>query len=120
MEYPPSSARAAPAAWAALEVRHLRALQSVVAAGSFHGAAAHLGYTQSAVSAQIRALERLAGARLLERTRGSRRIRLTREGAILLRYASEIVTLSELVFSQLLAGEPRPSSGAAGTPVSGA
>jgi len=52
----------------------------VVAAGSFNAAAARLGYTQSAVSAQIRTLERLVGMRLLDRSRGVEGVRLTKAG----------------------------------------
>jgi DNA-binding transcriptional LysR family regulator len=92
-------------AWPGVELRHLIALQAVVAAGSFNGAAARLGYTQSAVSAQIRALERLIGVRVLDRSRGARSISLTREGQILLRYATEIVAKFEAAAAHLLGGE---------------
>ena len=81
--------------WLGIELRHLVALQAVVAAGSFNAAALRLGYTQSAVSAQIRSLERLTGVRVLERSRGARSLALTREGAILLRYATEIIARFE-------------------------
>ena len=91
-------------AWPGVELRHLIALQAVVAAGSFNGAAARLGYTQSAVSAQIRALERLIGVRVLDRSRGARSIGLTKEGTILLRYAAEIVAKFEAAAAQLLGG----------------
>jgi DNA-binding transcriptional LysR family regulator len=108
MQYP--SASAAPprvpfparTAWPGVELRHLIALQAVVAAGSFNGAAARLGYTQSAVSAQIRALERLVGVRVLDRSRGARGVAPTREGAILLRYATEIVGRFEAAAAHLL------------------
>jgi DNA-binding transcriptional LysR family regulator len=82
----------------------------VVAAGSFNGAAARLGYTQSAVSAQIRALERLIGVRVLDRSRGARGVTLTKEGAILLRYATEIVARFEAAAGHLLGGV-HPSTG---------
>ena len=93
-------------AWPGVELRHLIALQAVVAAGSFNGAAARLGYTQSAVSAQIRALERLIGVRVLDRSRGARSIGLTKEGTVLLRYATEIVAKFEAAAAHLLAGVP--------------
>ena len=80
------------------------ALQAVVAAGSFNSAAARLGYTQSAVSAQIRTLERLVGARLLDRSRGVKGVRLTKDGTILLQYASEIVARFESAAEHLLEG----------------
>lgn len=85
-------------------VRHLIALQAVVAAGSFNAAAARLGYTQSAVSAQIRTLERLVGMRLLDRSRGVEGVRLTKEGTILLQYASDIVARFEAASDHLLCG----------------
>ena len=53
--------------WGALEVRHVRAFATVVDEGSFSGAARELGYTQSAVSQQIIALERIVGAPVLRR-----------------------------------------------------
>lgn len=91
--------------WPGVELRHLIALQAVVAAGSFNGAAARLGYTQSAVSAQIRALERLIGVRVIDRSRGARSISLTREGQILLRYSTEIVARFEAAAAHLLGGD---------------
>src|SRR3954463_3484887 len=57
-----------------LDVKRLRVLREVAAQGSFSAAADALSYTQSAVSQQIAALEREAGARLVERSaRGGRR-----------------------------------------------
>jgi DNA-binding transcriptional LysR family regulator len=90
--------------WPGVELRHLVALQAVVAAGSFNSAAARLGYTQSAVSAQIRTLERLVGARLLDRSRGVKGVRLTKDGTILLHYATEIVARFESAAEHLLEG----------------
>src|SRR6267154_1169042 len=51
-----------------LDVKRLRVLREVAARGSFSGAADALSYTQSAISQQIAALEREAGARLVERS----------------------------------------------------
>jgi DNA-binding transcriptional LysR family regulator len=73
-----------------VEVRHLAALEAVAAAGSFHGAADRLGYTQSAVSQQVAALERIVGQRLVERPGGPRPVSLTAAGAVLLRHAEAI------------------------------
>jgi DNA-binding transcriptional LysR family regulator len=95
-------------AWPGVELRHLIALQAVVAAGSFNAAAARLGYTQSAVSAQIRTLERLVGMRLLDRSRGVKGVTLTREGEILLQYASDIVARFEAASEHLLGGRGDP------------
>ena len=47
----------------------LRVLREVAQAGSFSAAARALGYTQSAVSRQVAALEAVAGRRLFERSR---------------------------------------------------
>jgi DNA-binding transcriptional LysR family regulator len=66
----------------------LRVLRAVADRGSFTAAARELGYTQSAVSRQIAALERETGATLLERIGG---VRLTSEGLILLRHARVIL-----------------------------
>jgi DNA-binding transcriptional LysR family regulator len=53
-------------------------------------AAARLGYTQSAVSQQVAALERALGKRLLERTQGRGPIELTPAGRILMRCAESV------------------------------
>lgn len=66
-----------------LETRHLQALDAIVTTGTFGRAAQHLGYTQSAVSQQIAALERAVGGALFDRTGGSRRAVLTPLGQVL-------------------------------------
>jgi len=63
--------------WAGLELRHLIALEAIAEQGSFHRAATHIGYSPSAVSQQIAALERIVGEQLIERFGGSRPVRLT-------------------------------------------
>ena len=75
----------------AAELRHLAALDAVVEEGSFARAAARLGYTQSALSQQIGALERIVGMRLLERRSGRSPLGPTDAGALLLRHADRIV-----------------------------
>jgi DNA-binding transcriptional LysR family regulator len=77
--------------WRELEVRHLEALRTVARRGSFHAAAADLGYTQSAVSQQIAALERIVGASLFDRPGGRRPIALTQAGELLLRHADAML-----------------------------
>ena len=74
-----------------LEIKHLRALRAVVEEGSFGAAAIRLGYTQSAVSQQIAALERVVGTRLFDRPGGPRRVRLTRAGELLDHHATSIL-----------------------------
>jgi DNA-binding transcriptional LysR family regulator len=72
-----------------LESRRLRVLLEVARTGSLAGAAAQLGYTPSAVSQQIRALERELGTVVLDR-RG-RGTALTEPGSALVAHAQRIV-----------------------------
>ena len=67
----------------------LRVLHEVARAGSFSAAASTLGYTQSAVSRQVAALEAVAGRRLFER--GRHGVILTPAGARLLPRAIRIL-----------------------------
>jgi DNA-binding transcriptional LysR family regulator len=76
--------------WLGLDLRHLVALKAIADEGSFGKAAEKLGYTQSAISQQIAALERIVGLRLIERPGGPRPISLTEAGRILLRHAGAI------------------------------
>ncbi|MGW2858890.1 LysR family transcriptional regulator [Streptomyces sp. SDr-06] len=70
----------------------LRVLREVAERGTFTAAAGALGYTQSAVSRQVAALEQAAGARLFDRHPGG--VRLTAAGRALLRHA--VVALDAL------------------------
>ncbi len=76
--------------WHGVELRHLAALEAIDKAGSFSGAGARMGYSQSAISGQIATLERLVGARLVTRLRGSRKVAITPEGQVLLDHAKVI------------------------------
>jgi DNA-binding transcriptional LysR family regulator len=76
-----------PSQWAGLELRHLLALRAIVEQGSFHKAAAHLDYSQSGISQQIAALERIVGERLIDRPGGSRPVQLTEVGHVVLDHA---------------------------------
>jgi DNA-binding transcriptional LysR family regulator len=67
----------------------LRVLREVAHAGSFSAAADALGYTQSAVSRQVAALEAIAGRRLFERSR--RGVTLTPAGLRLLPRAIRVL-----------------------------
>jgi molybdate transport repressor ModE-like protein len=95
--------------WPGVEIRLLVALQAVAAEGSFSHAARKLGYTQSAVSGQIIALERAVGARLLDRVRGARSVELTSEGRILVQHASVITARLGAAQAEIeaLRGSPR-------------
>jgi molybdate transport repressor ModE-like protein len=79
-----------PDSWLGIELRHFLALEAVAREGSFGKAAHSLGYTQSAVSQQIAALERITGQRLVERPGGPKPVSLTEAGRLLLRHADAI------------------------------
>ena len=67
----------------------LRVFREVAERGTLTAAASALGYTQSAVSRQIAALERAAGVPLLERRYDG--VRLTSAGRLVLRHAAVVV-----------------------------
>ena len=79
-----------PDRWLGVELRHFLALEAVAREGSFGKAALALGYTQSAVSQQIAALERIVGQRLVERPGGPKPVSLTEAGRLLLKHADAI------------------------------
>jgi len=79
-----------PDSWLGVELRHFLALEAVAREGSFGKAALALGYTQSAVSQQIAALERIVGQRLVERPGGPKPVSLTEAGRLLLKHADAI------------------------------
>jgi molybdate transport repressor ModE-like protein len=83
-----------------LDLRHLEALQAVAGSGSFAAAADALGYTQSAISQQIAALEGAVGQRLVARSSGGRGASLTPAGEVVLRHADAV-----LARLQMLAGD---------------
>ncbi|MEU4546003.1 LysR family transcriptional regulator [Nonomuraea dietziae] len=72
-----------------LDTNDLRLFHEVAREGSFTGAAELLGYTQSAVSRRIAALERQAGGPLFVRL--ARGVRLTPAGAALRRHAEAVL-----------------------------
>jgi DNA-binding transcriptional LysR family regulator len=73
-----------------LDVRRLRVFDEVARRGSFAAAAAHLHFSQSAVSQQIAALEREAGTQLVERQ--ARGVALTPAGRLLREHAHAILS----------------------------
>jgi DNA-binding transcriptional LysR family regulator len=88
-----------------LDVRRMQVLRAVVSSGSLTAAAANLGYTPSAVSQQIAALEREAGIPLLERA--GRGVRPTEAGRLLTEHAATIsrnVAEAETALAELRAG----------------
>jgi DNA-binding transcriptional LysR family regulator len=72
-----------------LDVRRMRVLREVAVRGSFSAAAEALSFTQSAVSQQIAALEREAGATLVQRS--ARGVRLTEAGEAVVRHTEAIM-----------------------------
>jgi DNA-binding transcriptional LysR family regulator len=86
---------------AAVELRHLAALEAIAVERSFRGAALRLGYVQSAVSHQLAALERIVGARLVERSRRNRPVALTRAGQLMLAHATNVLTESRCLLARL-------------------
>jgi DNA-binding transcriptional LysR family regulator len=72
-----------------LDVRRMRVLREVAIRGSFSAAAEALSFTQSAISQQIAALEREAGATLVQRS--ARGVRLTEAGEAVVRHAEAIM-----------------------------
>ncbi|MFE0648638.1 LysR family transcriptional regulator [Streptomyces sp. NPDC059534] len=88
-----------------LDVRRMQVLRAVVTSGSVTAAAGNLGYTPSAVSQQISALEKEAGIELLERF--GRGVRPTAAGRLLTEHATVIgrqVAEAETALADLRAG----------------
>ncbi|MFH0517951.1 LysR family transcriptional regulator [Streptomyces sp. M41] len=86
-----------------LELRHLRVLCAIADAGSVGRAAAELGYSQPAMSTQLRRIERYFGESLFER--GPAGVRLTP-------YGFEVVAQARDVLARAAAIGRRPASGA--------
>lgn len=101
--------------WLGVELRHLAAFEMVIEVGSFNKAAHRLGYTQSAVSQQIRALERIIGHRLLNRRFGRERVSLTPAGERIAGHIRELLTTLAAAEADLAAF----SSGKAGSLIVG-
>ncbi len=70
--------------------RHIRTFHEVVRAGSYSAAARELGYTQPAITQQMKALERTVGSPLFIRV--GRGMRLTEAGETLARHADTILS----------------------------
>ena len=96
--------------WGRIELRHLVALDAVAETGSFRAAARLLGYSQSAVSEQVAALEALVGQTLVERSRGRRAVTVLPSGHALLAHAQSIadrLTAARSDLEDLRANRPR-------------
>ena len=80
-----------------LGLRELRAVLAVAELGSFRQAAAELGYTQSALSHQVSALEAALGLPLFHRPGGRAQVRLTPAGQAVCRRARRVLSEAEAV-----------------------
>jgi DNA-binding transcriptional LysR family regulator len=89
-----------------LSVTGLRVLREVAERGSFTAAASALGYTQSAVSRQVGALESALGVPVFERHRSG--VRLTAHGRAVLRHAT--AALDEIDAAVRAVHGPAPSA----------
>ncbi len=87
-----------------LDVHRLRVLLEFAGRGTITATAAALGYTPSAVSQQLAALERETGAALLDRT--ARTAELTEAGQRLAAHAAEILARIEAAEADLASPEP--------------
>ncbi|GAB5901631.1 hypothetical protein OKHIL_74400 [Mycolicibacterium mageritense] len=74
-----------------IDFRHLAALQAIAEEGTFGRVAARLGYTQSTLSQQIRALEQKVGGVLFDRPRGPKPPQLTPLGRLVLSEGRELL-----------------------------
>jgi DNA-binding transcriptional LysR family regulator len=83
----------------------LRVVQEVATRGSFTAASEALGYTQSAVSRQVAAMEQAAGAPLFERL--ARGVRPTAAGRVLLRHAAVVLERTDAAVLELRGLEDR-------------
>jgi molybdate transport repressor ModE-like protein len=92
---------------AELSLTGLRVLREVAERGSFSAAARALGYTQSAVSRQVAALEAAAGRPLFERARGG--ARPTPAGRRLLARARTVLDELEAARRELAGESPAPA-----------
>src|SRR2546429_8517595 len=88
-----------------LGLRELQAVLAIAELGSFRAAAAALGFTQSALSHQVSALEAALGQSLFHRPGGRAAVRLTPAGEAVCRRAPWALAEGE-------AGPPRPGPAA--------
>ena len=84
---------------AAFDARELRLVKAIADAGSITAAALALGYSQPAISQQLRRLEQRLGVPVVERV--GRSVRLTDAGRILARHASAVTTALDAAAGEL-------------------
>ncbi|MCY8374057.1 LysR family transcriptional regulator [Bacillus inaquosorum] len=78
-----------------MEIRHLITFQTIVEQGSYTGAAAKLGYTQSTITTHVQALEQEIGGALF--TYEKRSLRLTALGRELIPLAEDLLSTHEQI-----------------------
>jgi molybdate transport repressor ModE-like protein len=81
------------------DARELRVVRAIADAGSITGAATALGYSQPAVSQQIKRLEQRLGVAVVERV--GRSVRLTDAGRVLARHATAVTTALDAAAGEL-------------------
>jgi DNA-binding transcriptional LysR family regulator len=86
-----------------IPIECLRAIVTIADQGSFRGATEVLGLSQPAISAQVRRLERLIGARVFEKS--PRGVGLTERGKTVDRYARRILVLGDQIKAHFGASE---------------
>ena len=84
---------------AALDLQTVRVVHQIAEHGSLTAAAEWLGYSQPAVSQQLRRFEDRTGIALVERV--GRGIRLTESGRVLARHAQDVATALEAAAGEL-------------------
>src|SRR5215207_11587710 len=84
-----------------LEARHLIAFDAVAVEGTFGRAAERLGYTQSAISQQIAALERVVDGKLFDRPGGPKPVELTPLGIEMLDAARDLLNRVEAASNRI-------------------
>src|SRR6187431_1445370 len=81
------------------DVQSLRVVKAIADEGSITAAAAALGYSQPAISQQLKRLERSLGVALIERV--GRSVRLTEAGRILARHAPSVTSALDAAAGEL-------------------
>lgn len=81
------------------DVHALRVVKAISDEGSLTAAAASLGYSQPALSQQMKRLERRLGVPVIERV--GRRVRLTEAGRVLARHAPAVTTALDAAAGEL-------------------
>src|SRR5579862_198716 len=89
--------------WVGVELRHLVAFSAVAEEGSLAAAARRLGYSQSAISRQLSALEDLVGSVLVERRAGERECTLTEAGRRVVRHSRALLMHAQVADAELRA-----------------